>query len=84
MKRTCNLCSKAPCRATIPIDPNNTDGLPTYIKLTISSRVICRSDVKVNEGLINGNMSIEREFQWPALRNDQLEDGELLRRYCSI
>lgn len=70
-----------PPAATIPTDPNNTGDLPQHtIKLAIGSPVMLRSNLKDNEGLINGNMSIVCEFQWPAFRNDQLEDGELPKK----
>ncbi|KMQ84311.1 atp-dependent dna helicase pif1-like protein [Lasius niger] len=39
-----------------------------------------RSNLKVSEGLVNESMGIIRGFQWPALRKDQLEDGELPKK----
>jgi len=66
--------------AAISTDSNNTGGLLHTIKLAIGSRVMLRSNLKVNEGLVNGSMGIVREFQWPALRKDQLEDGELSKK----
>jgi len=39
-----------------------------------------RSNLKVNEGLVNGSMGVVRGFEWQALRRDQLEDGELPKK----
>lgn len=66
--------------AAIPSDPNNTGGLLFTLKLAIGSRVMLRSNLKVNEGLVNGSMSVVRGFEWQALRRDQLEDGELPKK----
>ncbi|XP_067203751.1 ATP-dependent DNA helicase PIF1-like [Linepithema humile] len=69
-----------PPAAAIPIDPNNTGGLLHTMKLAIDSRVMLRSNLNVSEGLVNGSMGIVRGFQWPALRRDQLEEGELPKK----
>jgi len=62
------------------LDPNNTGVLLNTIKLAIGSCVMLRSNLNVNESLVNGSMGIVRGFQWQALRRDQLEDGELPKK----
>lgn len=36
-----------------------------------------RRNLSVSDGLVNGAMGIIKKIKWPALRSDQLEDGEL-------
>lgn len=47
------------------------------IKIGVESRVMLRCNITVSEGLVNGAMGIIKKNKWPALRRDQLEDGEL-------
>ena len=36
-----------------------------------------RKNINVNHGLVNGAIGIIRKIEWPALRRDQLQPGEL-------
>ncbi|GBP96327.1 ATP-dependent DNA helicase PIF1 [Eumeta japonica] len=38
-----------------------------------------RRNINVNQGLLDGAMSVIRKIVWAALRRDQLEVGELLQ-----
>ncbi len=49
----------------------------SQIKVGIGSRVMLRRNLNVNHGLVNGAMGVVRQFEWPALLKDQLEEGEL-------
>ncbi|KAL0892661.1 hypothetical protein ABMA27_014384 [Loxostege sticticalis] len=60
----------------LPSDPNRTGGIINSIELGIGSRVMLRRNLNVNKGLVNGAMGVVKAFEWPALRRDQLEQGE--------
>lgn len=47
----------------VPVDPNNTGGILSSIKLAIGCRVMLRSHFRVSEGLVNGTMGSVRGFQ---------------------
>lgn len=61
----------------IPVDVNNCGGLLHIIKLAEGSRVMLRRNISVTNSLVNGVMGIVKKFEWPALRRDQLQEGEL-------
>lgn len=61
----------------VPRDPNKTGGIPVSIKLGVGSRVMLRKNLNIGHGLVNGAMGVVRTIEWPALRRDQLEPGEL-------
>ncbi|XP_034839859.2 ATP-dependent DNA helicase pif1-like [Maniola hyperantus] len=61
----------------IPSDVNNCGGLLPTILLAVESRVMLRRNIAVSDGLVNGAMGVVKGFTWPALRRDQLEDGEM-------
>ncbi|CAH0702844.1 unnamed protein product [Spodoptera exigua] len=61
----------------IPKDVNNCGGFLCSIKIGVGSRVMLRRNIAVSEGLVNGAMGIIKKIKWPALRRDQLEEGEL-------
>lgn len=61
----------------IPEDPNKTGGIPNQLKLGVGSRAMLRRNINVNHGLVNGAMGVIRRIDWPALRRQQLEPGEL-------
>lgn len=48
-----------------------------FIKIGIGSRVMLRKNINVSHGLVNGAMGVVRKLEWPALRRDQLDSGEL-------
>ncbi|CAG9789627.1 unnamed protein product [Diatraea saccharalis] len=58
-------------------DPNKTGGIVKYLTIGIGSRVMLRRNFNVTHGLVNGAMGVIRAIEWPALRRDQLEPGEL-------
>lgn len=47
------------------------------LTLEIGFRVMLRRNLNVNNCLVNGAMGVIRRLEWPALRRDQLEVGEL-------
>ncbi|XP_047025515.1 uncharacterized protein LOC124634135 [Helicoverpa zea] len=51
--------------------------LPPSMMLGIESRVMLRRNISVSDGLVNGAMGVVKKIKWPALRRDQLEEGEL-------
>ena len=61
----------------IPSDVNNCGGLLPTILLAVDSRVMLRRNIAVSDGLVNGAMGVVKGFKWPALRRDQLEEGEM-------
>lgn len=61
----------------IPNDPNKTGGIPNMLEIGIGSRVMLRRNMNINHGLVNGAMGVIRKIEWPALRREQLEIGEL-------
>lgn len=66
-----------PRKEYIPEDPNKTGGIPNQLKLGVGSRAMLRRNINVNQGLVNGAMGVIRRIDWPALRRQQLEAGEL-------
>ncbi|XP_047993596.1 ATP-dependent DNA helicase PIF1-like [Leguminivora glycinivorella] len=68
---------KKPPENVIPKDVNNCGGFLPTIKLGVESRVMLRRNISVSDGLVNGAMGILKKIKWPALRRDQLEEGEL-------
>ncbi|KAI5639292.1 ATP-dependent DNA helicase PIF1-like [Phthorimaea operculella] len=68
---------RRPPENVIPSDVNNCGGLLPTILLGIESRVMLRRNIAVLDGLVNGAMGVIKGFKWPALRRDQLEDGEM-------
>ncbi|CAG4993924.1 unnamed protein product [Parnassius apollo] len=68
---------RKPPENVIPKDVNNCGGLLPSIRISVESRVMLRRNISVSEGLVNGAMGIIKKIKWPALRRDQLEDGEL-------
>lgn len=60
---------------------NNTSitilGIPYKIEIRVGSRGMLRRNMNVNHALINGSMELIRKIEFPALRRDQLEIGEL-------
>ncbi|XP_063625265.1 ATP-dependent DNA helicase PIF1-like [Cydia splendana] len=61
----------------ISTDPNKTGGFPKALKIAVGSRVMLRKNINVGHGLVNGAMGVIKKIEWPALRRDQLEPGEL-------
>lgn len=61
----------------IQTDPNKTGGIPNSLVIGVGSRVMLRKNINVNHGLVNGAIGIIRKSEWPALRRDQLQPGEL-------
>lgn len=68
---------RRPPENVIPKDVNNCGGLLSSIKIAIDSRTMLRRNIDVSQGLVNGAMDIIKKIKWPALRRDQLEEGEL-------
>lgn len=68
---------RRPPENVIPKDVNNCGGLLSSIKIAIDSRTMLRHNIDVSQGLVNGAMGIIKKIKWPALRRDQLEEGEL-------
>lgn len=68
---------QTPKKEYISDDPNKTGGIPNNIKLGIGSRAMLRRNININHGLVNGAMGVIRKIEWPALRREQLEVGEL-------
>ncbi|XP_076393046.1 uncharacterized protein LOC143266003 [Megachile rotundata] len=68
---------KRPPENVIPTNVNNCGGLLHTITLAEGSRIMLRRNISISDGLINGAMGIVKKFIWPALRRDQLEEGEL-------
>ncbi|KAF6209325.1 hypothetical protein GE061_015072 [Apolygus lucorum] len=68
---------KRPPSNVIPVDVNNCGGLLHTISISEGSRVMLRRNISISNGLVNGAMGIVAKFRWPALRRDQIEDGEL-------
>uniref|UniRef100_A0A2A4JST8 ATP-dependent DNA helicase n=1 Tax=Heliothis virescens TaxID=7102 RepID=A0A2A4JST8_HELVI len=68
---------KRPPDNVIPKDVNNCGGLLKTVKLSVESRIMLRRNISVSEGLVNGAIGIIKKIEWPTLRRDQLEEGEL-------
>ncbi|KAF6214546.1 hypothetical protein GE061_009289 [Apolygus lucorum] len=68
---------KRPPSNVIPVDVNNCGGLLHTISISEGSRVMLRRNISISNGLVNGAMGIVAKFRWPALRRDQIENGEL-------
>ncbi|PZC74948.1 hypothetical protein B5X24_HaOG206881 [Helicoverpa armigera] len=68
---------RRPPENVIPKDVNNCGGLLSSIKISVESRIMLRRNIDVSQGLVNGAMGIIKKIKWPALRRDQLEEGEL-------
>lgn len=68
---------QCPRKEFISDDANKTGGILSTLCIGVGSRVMLRRNINVNHGLVNGAMGVIRKFEWPALRRDQLETGEL-------
>ena len=61
----------------IPENGNKTAGLVSQIEIGVGSRVMLRRNINISKGLVNGSMGIISSIQWPALRDEQLYEGEM-------
>ncbi|CAH0669364.1 unnamed protein product [Spodoptera exigua] len=68
---------QCPRKQYISDDPNKTGGILGTLTIGIGSRVMLRRNINVNHGLVNGAIGIIRRIEWPSLRREQLEPGEL-------
>ena len=59
-------------------DINKTGGLPQWIELFIGAKVMLRSNIDLQKGLVNGAMGEIKEFKWgKGFRRDQLYDEDI-------
>jgi len=62
---------------TVPTKVNKTGGFLKNLQLSVGARVMLRRNQNISRGLVNGSMGTVRQFVWPALCRDQMEDGDL-------
>ncbi|KMQ83612.1 atp-dependent dna helicase pif1-like protein [Lasius niger] len=53
-------------------DTNKTGGLPKHLEIFVGARVMLRSNVNIEQGLVNGAMGIVSEITWPCYRRAQV------------
>lgn len=61
----------------IPADINKTGGLPKELEIFIGAKVMLRSNINVEKGLVNGAIGNITEIIWPYFRRDQIYDTDV-------
>ncbi|GFY56290.1 ATP-dependent DNA helicase [Trichonephila inaurata madagascariensis] len=63
-------------------DINKTGGLQKVLKISNGARVMLRSNINIEQGLVNGAMTIITEIVWPLFRRDQIYDTDIPFVWC--
>lgn len=63
--------------SVIPKDINKTGGLPSKLKIFEGAKIMLRSNIDVEKGLVNGNIGFITEIIWPHFRRDQMYDTDI-------
>jgi hypothetical protein len=67
-----------PCAENlIPKIDKHTAGVAQELFVGEGSRIMLIRNTSMSDGLVNGSIGTLRNFKWPLLRDEQLEDGDL-------
>lgn len=58
-------------------DVNKTGGMPKYLEIFVGAKVMLRSNINVEKGLVNGAMGEITEIIWPHFRRDQMYETDV-------
>lgn len=58
-------------------DINKTGGLQKELEIFNGARVMLRSNINIEQGLVNGAMGTITEIVWPLFRRDQMYDTDI-------
>lgn len=58
-------------------DINKTGGLQEDLEIFTGARVMLRSNINIEQGLVNGAMGTITEIVWPLFRRDQIYDTDI-------
>jgi len=61
----------------IPVDINKTGGMPKELEIFIGAKVMLRSNIDLEKGLVNGSMGNITEVVWPHFRRGQIYDTDV-------
>ncbi|KAA0189382.1 hypothetical protein HAZT_HAZT004833 [Hyalella azteca] len=58
-------------------DINKTGALPKSLQIFVGAKVMLRSNINVERGLVNGSIGNITEIHWPYYRQDQVNDRDI-------
>ncbi|GFS59370.1 ATP-dependent DNA helicase [Trichonephila inaurata madagascariensis] len=61
----------------VSYDINKTGGLQKELEIFNGARLMLRSNINIEQGLVNGAMSITTEIVWPLFSRDQIYDIDI-------
>ena len=61
----------------IPDDINKTGGLPKVLEIFVGAKVMLRSNINVERGLVNGAIGHITEIIWPYFRRGQVHERDI-------
>jgi ATP-dependent exoDNAse (exonuclease V) alpha subunit len=61
----------------VPVDINKTGGMPKQLEIFVGAKVMLRSNINLQKGLVNGSMGNIVEVVWPHFRRDQMYDSDV-------
>jgi ATP-dependent exoDNAse (exonuclease V) alpha subunit len=64
-------------QTAVPKDINFTGGYPAELEIFVGARVMLRSNINFEKGLVNGLIGNITEIIWPHFRRDQLYETDL-------
>ena len=61
----------------IPLDINKTGGLPKELRIFVGAKVMLRSNIDTDKGLVNGAIGLIKEIVWPHFRRAQMYESDI-------
>jgi ATP-dependent exoDNAse (exonuclease V) alpha subunit len=61
----------------VSCDVNKTGGMPNELEIFKGAKVMLRSNINLQKGLVNGSMGNIIEIVWPYFRRDQMYDEDV-------
>lgn len=61
----------------VGMDPDKTGGLVKKLQIFVGARVMLRSNINLEKGLVNGSMGVITEIIWSNFRRDQMYNSDI-------